>query len=185
MTVPVFSTGEVLTASAMNSVGMWLVKTQSISGTSTQINDCFTSDYQSYMVVVSGLTSSTVDFITARLVAGTSPDTTSNYYSSSLQVQNDGTVSGIGGAAGVSYWNTGLVGFTTAGGGTMAIFNPQSSTLATAFNSQGIDTRTNGAPLRNGAGSFQATTSFQGLWLSTLNGGYTMSGTVRVYGYRN
>lgn len=183
MGYPVFASGDVLTAADMNAVGLWLVKTQTLSGTSVQIDNCFTSDYRSYRIVFSGLTSSTIDFLTARLVAGTTPNQTPNYYWSNLQVTTAGAVSGFGGAAN-TFWNTGLPAFTNAGGGVIDIHNPQ-LTASTVFSSQGIDTRTDGAPHRTGSGSFSATTSFQGLWISTINGGYTLGGSVRVYGYRN
>jgi hypothetical protein len=182
-TPPDFSVGQVLTAANMNAVGLWLVKSQTISGTATQVNDCFTSDYQSYRLVFSNLTSSSVDFITARLVAGTTPNTANDYYSSYFQVGTNGAYSGNGNSA-ASFWNTPIVGFTTPSGGVLDIYNPQSAT-ATSFNANGVDTRTDGAPHRSGGGFHNSATSFQGIWLSTVNGGLTMGGTVRVYGLRN
>lgn len=170
-------------APAQNPTGLELVTTQTLSGTSTQINTCFTSTYNSYRIVFSNLTFSTESLLTMRLVAGTTPDQTNNYYASGLQVITGGAVSSIGNNA-VSYWHTALSASPTAGGCFVELFNPQLS-VPTAFSGQGIDTRTNGAPHRTSGGFFNASTSFDGLWVSTLNGTYTLGGTIRVYGYRN
>ena len=183
MPVPVFTTGEVLTAANMNAVGLWLVKTQTLSGTSTQVENCFTSDFDSYRVVFSNLTTSTVDNLTIRLVAGTTPNQTANYYSSRIDVTLSGVVEGAA-SSGATYWVPHIVPNTVASGGSLDIFNPKLS-VATTFSATGIDTRVGGAPYRAGGGFFNGTNSFDGLWLSTLNGSYTMGGTVRIYGYRN
>lgn len=164
--------------------GLVLVKKQTLSGTTTQVDNCFTTEFDSYKVVFSSLTSSTVDFITMRLVTGTTPNQTSNYYSSGLQVNTSGTVTGISGGGAISYWTTHVVSATTASGGSIDIYNPKQS-VATSFVGQGVDTRTDGAPHRTGGGFFNGTTSFDGMWISTVNGTYTLGGTVRVYGYRN
>jgi len=53
-TPPVFSAGAVLTAAQMNAVGLWLVKTDTItSGATKEITDAFTSDFVNYRVVIS------------------------------------------------------------------------------------------------------------------------------------
>ena len=53
MPVPDFSPGEVLTASAMDSIGLWLVKTQTVgTGVSdVTVPDAFSADYANYEVV--------------------------------------------------------------------------------------------------------------------------------------
>ena len=165
--------------------GLQLIKTQTIGSgvTSVTMTDVFSSEFSSYKIVFSNLTFSSVDFMTMRLVVGSTSNTTSNYYSSNLQVTTGGSVSGFGVSAG-SYWNAGVVGFTAASGGVIDIYNPQAA-VATSFTSQGVDTRTDGAPHRTGSGFFNASTQFDGFWVSTVNGGYTMGGTIRVYGYRN
>jgi len=56
MTFPVFASGDVLQASDMNAVGMWLVKTQTIGSgvTSVAVTSAFSSDYDTYKIIVSG-----------------------------------------------------------------------------------------------------------------------------------
>ena len=57
-TPPVFSAGAVLTAAQMNAVGMWLVKTDTItSGATKEITDAFSSDFQNYRIVLSNVVS--------------------------------------------------------------------------------------------------------------------------------
>jgi hypothetical protein len=83
MPVPDFSPGEVLTAAAMDSIGLWLVKSQTIGTTvaSVVVPSVFSSTYDSYRVVISNVTMSstaagTVMFL--RLHDGTNPAST-NY----------------------------------------------------------------------------------------------------------
>lgn len=164
--------------------GLVLIKTQTLSGTSTQVDSCFTTQFDSFKVVLSGLTSSTVDYLTFRLVTGTTPNQTSNYYSTAVEVNQSGTQTASTRAA-ETFWLCSIVGSTTAAGGVIDVHNASSSTQATSFSAQGTDARTVGAFIRHGAGYFNGTTQFDGLWISTLNGTYTLSGTARVYGYRN
>lgn len=163
--------------------GLQLIKTQTLSGTTTQVDNCFVSNFDSYKVVFSNATSSTIDFITLRLVDGTTPDQSNNYYGSRFEVNLSGTTAAAA-SNGVSYWIPQVVLGTTAAGGTIEIQNPQLA-AATSFQGSGTDPRTTGAPLRIAGGYFNGTTQFEGLWISTLNGTYTLGGTVRVYGYRN
>ena len=60
-TPPTFSSGAVLTAAQMNSVGLWLVKTQTIGSavSSVTVSDAFSADYDNYKIVVSGGVGST------------------------------------------------------------------------------------------------------------------------------
>lgn len=56
MPVPDFSPGEVLTAAAMDSIGLWLVKTQTIGTgvSSVTVTDAFSADYDNYKIVING-----------------------------------------------------------------------------------------------------------------------------------
>ena len=71
MTFPVFASGDVLNASDMNAVGLWLVKTQAIGAavTSVTVNDAFSSTYDNYKVIVSGGTAAGPTAISLRLGA--------------------------------------------------------------------------------------------------------------------
>jgi hypothetical protein len=73
MPVPDFSPGEVLTAAAMDSIGLWLVKTVTIGSavTSVPVADAFSSTYDNYLITVNGGASSTPNEIRLRLGSST------------------------------------------------------------------------------------------------------------------
>jgi hypothetical protein len=57
MPVPDFSPGEVLTAAAMDSIGLWLVKTQTVgSGVASEtVTGAFSSTYNNYRIVYNSI----------------------------------------------------------------------------------------------------------------------------------
>ena len=59
-TPPTFNSGAVLTSSAMNSVGLWLVKTQTVGSAvpSVTVSSAFSADYDNYLILMSGGTNS-------------------------------------------------------------------------------------------------------------------------------
>jgi len=62
MTYPVFASGDVLNASDMNGVGLWLVKSQTV-GTgvaSVTVTGAFSADYDNYKIIYTGFTGSAV-----------------------------------------------------------------------------------------------------------------------------
>jgi len=61
MPVPDFSPGEVLTAAAMDSIGLWLVKTQTIGTgvSSVTVTGAFSSSYENYLIQIAGGVGST------------------------------------------------------------------------------------------------------------------------------
>lgn len=183
MTFPSFSAGEVLRAQDMNAVGMWHLGTYTLSSTATQINSIFTSDYDNYRLVFSNVSISSADTMTLRLVAGTTPNTSFTYNATRFNVTSGAAFSGQV-YAGANYWFFNTVGSPgVASSGTVEIYNPK-STAITNFNAVGSDPRAGGDWIRQSAGFFNATTSFDGIWISSLNGGLTLSGNVSVYGYR-
>ena len=60
MPVPDFSPGEVLTAAAMDSIGLWLVKTQTVGAgvSSVTVTGAFSADYNAYKIIASDVTAS-------------------------------------------------------------------------------------------------------------------------------
>jgi len=61
MSYPSFSAGEVLNASDMNAVGLWLVKSQTIGTgvSSVSVTGAFSADYDNYKIMISGGVAST------------------------------------------------------------------------------------------------------------------------------
>ena len=79
MPVPDFSPGEVLTAAAMDSIGLWKVASGTLSGTATNFVGCFTSDYTNYRIVVDGITFNTTGDVYIQFLNNTTPNATANY----------------------------------------------------------------------------------------------------------
>jgi len=52
MPVPNFSPGEVLTANAMDQVGLWKVASGPLSGTATNFAGCFPTDFVNFRIVI-------------------------------------------------------------------------------------------------------------------------------------
>ena len=79
MPVPDFSPGEVLTADAMDSIGLWLVGSTTVTAQTTGIVDnCFTDNYRNYQVVVSVTAGTINQELKAQFRIGGAP-TATNY----------------------------------------------------------------------------------------------------------
>jgi hypothetical protein len=177
MPVPDFSPGEVLTAAAMDSIGLWLVKTQTIgSAVSTVVvTDAFSADYDNYLVTVAGGAASTTTIINIQLGA-----TTTNYFSQYIYTDWNNTV-----AADSSKTQTSVryVGAGTGDGLQMRceIFSPNLAKTTRIFSPTGAF-GTTFAGFSNGW--LNNTTQYTGFTIGLSTGTIT-GGTIRVYGYRN
>jgi hypothetical protein len=181
MPVPDFSPGEVLTAAAMDSIGLWLVtSTTASSGTTIDVNSCFSSTYDNYRIVISGLKYSTAAGVDVQLRT-VSTLTNTGYYSSGFYAIYGNAPSLVGfGRTNGSAWVTAIVGDPNKpGAGVIDIFGPNLAEETTYIH-QGTDPRTNG-----GGGSYtglqDSNTQFTGFRLS---GGTYTACTVSVYGFR-
>lgn len=180
MTFPTFSAGEVLRAADMNAVGLWLVKTVTIGNgvTSVPVTSCFSADYESYRIVITGGTVNSPGSIVMQLNNSTgSTYGHFGYYGS----YGTATLVPYGPANGTS-WTDAFIANTAGWSAYMDISNPfvsgrpttakaQSTSTATAYDFYLRDTNTN---------------SNTGFTIAPLNAGVTMTGgTIRVYGYKN
>ena len=177
MTYPVFATGDVLNASDMNAVGLWLVKTQTIgSGVgSVAVTGAFSADYDNYKIIVTGGAGSTATAMKMHLGSATTAD----YYGFMTYGSYTGTtVSGIN--------DNNAAAFTYAGGFdtnsiacNIDVLGPYLSEVTE------ISSRVRyGTTYGNYVGVYALTTSFTGFTLTPFSGTLT-GGTIRVYGYRN
>jgi hypothetical protein len=180
MPVPDFSPGEILTASAMDQVGLWLVKTQTIGAgvTSVTVTDAFSANYDGYVIKIIGGVASAGTLINFRLGA------------SATQYYSGGFVGNYGSAVLTAVNDNNTTAFTRAGvADTLAIHmdmrldNPFATKIS-LFKADFVGPSTTSAGglvsgIHNSAASYSAFTFF-------TNGGVTLTGgTVRVYGYRN
>jgi hypothetical protein len=175
MTFPIFAAGDVLRATDMNAVGLWLVKSQTIgSGVSSEtITGAFSSDYDTYVIVVSGGSASTNSTINFR--CGT---TSSGYRLNYLYASYTSSPQAFGSTSENAIFYTGFQN-TTGLNAVITVSNPFLSgpTLITG----------DGGSIGNFTGRVQGlepnNTSFTSFTL--LSGSGTMTGaTVRVYGYK-
>ena len=176
-TPPDFSSGAVLTAAQMNAVGLWLVKTQTIGTavSSVTVTGAFSTDYENYLITVSGGANS-INGSAFNLKLGST--TTGYYYSLSYSAYN--TTPAATGGANVGNWDYVGSGQTTGLNAVIELNSP--------FLSKGTSIRASIANSTfyagNQAGYLNNSTSYTSFILATAVGTMT-GGTIRVYGMRN
>ena len=178
MAFPSFASGDILTATDMNAVGLWLIKTQTIgTGVSTvTVTSAFSSTYDNYLILVNGGTFNTsavwgqFQFSSAH---------TTGYYGSAAFVDTAGAVTNQGtsnlGRLLVTRSST-----TTAGASSWQIYvsNPANAVRKAIW---GVSS---GGYLVSHGGYYDSTSTFTDFVLAPTSGTLT-GGTIRVYGYRN
>jgi hypothetical protein len=176
MPVPDFSPGEVLTAAAMDSIGLWLVKTQTVGTTvsSVTVTGAFSATYDNYLVTYNGGTSSSSGIIGLRLGA-----TATNYKTSYVYTSWNNTVAGVGSTTDTSFTRFGRHGASAQSVGSCQLFNPF-ATAPTRFAGYDISGTDGGSFV----GFMDNTTSYTEFTLIPNTGTLT-GGTIRVYGFRN
>lgn len=180
MPVPDFSPGEVLTAAAMDSIGLWLVKTQTIGTavSSVTVTGAFSADFDNYLIKVSGGAGSTGSNLQFRLGASTA-----SYYSG-------GVVYAYVGLAAVVAGDNNAAQFTRAGTANPAgiqldfTVNNPFLTRTTSFSNPNYtpNDTTSSSGFFNGFHNVSA--SYTAFTIIPSAGTLT-GGTIRVYGYRN
>jgi hypothetical protein len=187
MTVPDFSPGEVLTAAAMDSIGLWLVGSASAtSGGTIVLDDVFSSTYDNYRVVVSNAAGSGATGLNMQLRAAGSTLGTSGYYNvRNGYFYSSGAIS-FAKDDNAAAWQIPIIISGTAAAVAnviMDIYSPAINTRNTGFTGQGFDGRTNGLGNMSGGGLYDATTAVDGI--SINSGAQTFSNIdIKVYGYR-
>jgi hypothetical protein len=163
----------------MDSIGLWLVKTQTIGTavSSVTVTDAFSAVYDNYLVIIGG----GVGSVSAANLGLQMGSTTTNYRESASGVNTAGT-------SALSYFNNVNTRWLLAGAsdptGTISkiqLWNPFLA-LATFFESQVI--RAGANTHFDTLGSLADTTSYTSFTVYASSGTLT-GGTIRVYGYRN
>jgi len=184
------STGQVLTVAsgqpswatpATAASGLTLVASTTISSaTSKSVDNCFTSTYSNYLIVMDvDSASGTAGYGTFKLRAS-STDTSTGYYYQRNTIANGTAYPGQ--SSNTSSWDNGYYVETSSDQGSsvlITVMDPQRATKTRAFFSS---TYGNGAELRQLFGAQSATTQFDGFTVATPG---SMTGTIRVYGYQN
>jgi hypothetical protein len=183
MSFPSFASGEVLTAADMNAVGMWRVATASPSGAqTTDITNCFSSDYDFYLLEAAYYGSTATDFQFRFLTGTNTPNTAANYNRDGFYYLAGVTNFGSSNATSQFFGNT--AGLSSTISTTRIVFhNPFSSTTRTACEHFHFDVQS--GLTATFASQHTTTTSFTGLRIYSSNGSTTLTGRINVYGYRN
>jgi hypothetical protein len=176
MPVPNFTSGEVLTAGAMNNVGLWLVKTQVVGATvpSVEVTGAFSSNYENYKIIYSGGTSSGGSAIT--LTLGNS--ITGYAYSALLIRYADATTLTLNASNGASFGAAGEAN-TNNNNVYLDVLTPNLARFTT-FQGFYVGETLGGAT----NGIHKVATAYTSFVLAPGSGTMT-GGTIRVYGYRN
>jgi len=176
MPVPDFSPGEVLTAAAMDDIGLWKIKSQTIgSAVSSQaVTSVFSSTYDHYFVTVVGGAGSTNVELRIQLGA-----TTTNYKYQLLygSFANSALAEGSTTAANVPY-----CGYATTNGSSalVRISNPNRAMRTTVDAPYFGPGGTNAG---NVTGLIDNTTQYTDFTL-VIAGGTMTGGTITVYGWK-
>jgi len=179
MTYPSFATGEVLTSAAMNAVGLWLVKTQTIGNgvSSVPITSAFSGDYNNYKIVISG---TVVSGSTNSIYMTINGSTGSTYSANGIyMLPSSATVNGLN-------QNQQTTGFWLgiSGGTFSATFDIMNPFLAKATNVVGQSAASGGSAYYNtfmGADSNAASSTGFTIVQQTTN---LTGGIISVYGYQ-
>ena len=197
MPVPNFSPGEVLTASAMDSIGLWKVASASFSGITTgaplDVNSVFSSDYTNYRLIirvaVTGQNNSSL-LLRMRTVAAQENAAVYNYGWGGSYITTGPTFNYAGYSSNNPFtpdtaWFAGASpGIGYSGTTSIDILSPN-ATRQTRFVGQSYTDYT-GAIYNvaiNGAGEVGTSTAYTGfrIFPSTASGSYT--GEYALYGY--
>ena len=181
MAFPSFASGDVLNASDMNAVGLWLVKTQTIGTgvTTVTVSGAFSSTYDNYRIVVN------IDSINtggpyATLQLGST--TTGYYYGMAGAVFSTAAASLLSTNNGANWNRLGPVN-TTGSSFVVDLLNPNRA-LRTVIYSNYADFNTAGSG-GNGSGFLNDTTQYTAFTLGLTTAATMTGGNIRVYGYRN
>jgi hypothetical protein len=180
MPVPDFSPGEVLTAAAMDSIGLWLVKTQTIGTAvaSVTVTDAFSADFDNYKIIISGGVGSTGG-ATLNMTLGA---TATGYYFGAIAMNfGVASLSSLNGNN-ITSWSRAGIANTITLNGEIELFSPNLA-KRTHYNGRYLQSVTTGNAVVSG-GLLDDATQYTAFTLTAASGTIT-GGTIRVYGYRN
>jgi hypothetical protein len=175
MPVPDFSPGEILTAGAMDSIGLWLVKTQAVpaGGSAFTVTDAFSANYDNYRIVFNNIggTAGFSAFMTINGSAGATYRWAGRFWGYGLAA-GDGS---SGGSTTGGFW-LGIM-----GAGLSGVVDLEAPFLATATKQTA---QTSGDTYTNAVGGYDTNPASSTAFTVTLSAGTLTAGTVSVYGYK-
>ena len=177
MGFPSFASGDILTATDMNAVGWWLVKTQTVGTgvSSVTVTGAFSSTYDNYRIIYSGYSHNTsLVWIAFQFDASR----TTGYYGAAQFIDSGGVIT-TQGTSDLGRFLVSRSSSTTTGPTTVCEVSQPA-----AANRKGVYGISNGGgTVVIHGGEYQSTSTFTQFVLSPSLGTLT-GGTIRVYGYR-
>ena len=155
------------------------IATEDFSAASTvSLNNVFSADYQNYAIILNLSTGPGTIPINFRLRANGTDNTSSNYYYSLTYIRfsSTATVTGANGSGLTTLFTIGSA--NTGNSSLVQLFNP----FENQYTSYSYASRNLSIDSASGGGNMNVTTSYDGFTIYTASG--TITGTVRVYGYR-
>jgi len=165
-----------------NSGLVYITSATATSGTTFSINNCFTSSFASYRIVIPriSLTAGLTGCYMKTRASGT--DNSANYYNIRTGFDYTTGVASTATVSNGSQWEIALITDTTNAACTLDIHNPQLA-LKTGYSCLGMDSRTTGYGAFSSGGILNNTTAYDGFTINA--GGNTFASiTAIVYGYR-
>jgi hypothetical protein len=162
---------------APESSALILLNTTTLSGSSTQINNVFSSLYNDYLILASNVKAAAASFAQLRLSASGTPATT-NVYWNTFQYWDSSVINGVGqNETGFKFPQPETTD-NNAGQSVITLMNP-ARTLPTNATFSSLS----GNVAQFGSAVHRLSNSYDGLTI--LTGSTFTSGQVRIYGYRN
>jgi len=160
--------------------GLVQIVTQSFTAQGTVIfNNCFTSTYSHYKIMLDTV-SSVANGINIRMRVGGADSSAASYSNTSTTSSDDGGPN-RGTSATQTLWSL-LLANRTSHWAFIEMFNPQRA-LSTQLSAMTGSSSAANPSTSSSSNFFNAATVFDGLSFITTTG--TITGTVRIYGYRN
>lgn len=182
------NTAWVMIADTDTPPGVQFITSNTFSAVSSvNVDSCFTSEFSNYLMTINITSVSGATGIFLRMRTGGITNSNSNYgWAGSQSYMGSTILAGINSGGLTTDWklsdqDTGTYANTPI---SVEVMSPQLS-YRTAIFSHGFTPVDPMPYYRTLGGIMSVTTSYDGFTLVTNSGSFTMSGTVRVYGYRN
>jgi hypothetical protein len=183
MPVPDFSPGEVLTAAAMDSIGMWQVGTMTFSASNSEtVDGIFSSSYRRYLLtwdLVSTAAAATNVFLQLRKAGSNAVTNYDNTFIFTVRTSASPLTAYAGAAADMTIGYAG----TLLAAGFMYISRPAISG-PTGFVWQGGGNGSSNGIIASGQGSHTTSDTYDGLRIFT-GAGVNLTGQAKIYGLRD
>ena len=186
-TPPDFSSGAVLTAAQMNAVGMWKITSGTVtSGSSFDLTSVFTSDYDSYKLVLTQIrTNASGGSIQLRMLASGTPAITGYYWGVTRADIAANVINVSVGNNAAQFDTQAIQNGAVSGMMTCEIHSPV-ATQYTSLNGQSVDSRLAGAYGGiSWSGQLGDTTSYNGIRILLSTATTFTNCNYKLYGYRN